>query len=62
MTGIGFRYSRIFLPGLHNGLVRRFPFQRFEVLGKVEGADEGERMRLQALQIRAMEGFDRGHP
>jgi len=42
VTGIGFEYSRVFLPGLNNGLVGRFPSERLEVLGKIEGADERE--------------------
>ena len=28
VTGIGFEYSRVFLPGVNNGLVGRFPSQR----------------------------------
>ena len=62
VTGIGFEYNRIFLPGFNNGLVGCFPSQRLKVFGKVEGADEDEHMRLQALQIKVMEGFDRGPP
>ena len=38
MTGIGFKYSRVFLPGFTNGWVRRFPSERLEVFGKIEGA------------------------
>lgn len=60
VTGIGFESSRIFLPSFNNGLAGCFPSDRLEVFGKVEGADEGEHMRLQALPIRVMEGFDRG--
>ena len=60
MTGIGFEYSRVFLPRVNNGLVRRFPPERFEMLGKIESANEGEHMGFQALQVRVVEGLDRG--
>ena len=60
MTGIGSEYSWIFLPGFNNGLGRCFPSQRLKVFGKFEFADEGENMRLEALQIRVIQGFDRG--
>ena len=56
MTRIGFEYSRIFFPRLNKSLVRRFPSQGLEVLGKVKGTDEGEHMRFQALQVRVMKG------
>ena len=56
VTRVGFKYSRIFLPRLNKSLVRRFPSQRFEVLGKIEGTDEGEHMRFQAIQVRVMKG------
>ena len=60
MTRLGFEYSRVFLPGLNNGLVRRFPSQRLEVFGKVEGAHESEHMGFQALQVRVVKGLDSG--
>ena len=60
MTGIGFEHSQVFLPSVNIGLVRRFPSQRFEVLGKVENANESEYMGFQALQARVVEGFDGG--
>ena len=44
VTGVEFKYSGVFLPGVNNGLVSCFPSQRFEVLGKVEGANENEHM------------------
>ena len=56
VTRIGFEYSRIFLPSLNNGLIRRFPSQRFEVLGKVKGTHKGEHMRFQAFQVGVVKG------
>ena len=53
VTRVGFKYSRIFLPSLNNGLIRRFPSQRFEVLGKVKGTHKGQHMRFQAFQVGA---------
>ena len=58
MTGIGFEYSRVFLPSLRNGLVRRFPSRRFEVFGKVEGANESEHMRFETIQVGVVKGLD----
>lgn len=49
VTRIGFEYSRVLLPSLNNGLIRRFPSDRPEVPGKAKGAHEGEHMRLEAL-------------
>ena len=60
MTRIGFEHSRIFLPGVNNGLVRRFLLQCFEMFGKVKGIHEGKYMRFQVLQIRVMKGLDSG--
>jgi len=60
VTGIGFEYSRVFLPGLNNGLVGGFPSERLEVLGKIESANKGEHMGFQALQVRIVEGLDGG--
>ena len=54
------KVTGFFLPGVNNGLVRRFPSQRFEVLGKIQGADVGEHMRFQAFQIQVMKGFEGG--
>ena len=56
VTRVGFKYSRIFLPRLNKSLVRRFPSQRFEVLGKVKGTHKGQHMRFQALQVKVMKG------
>ena len=60
VTRVGFKYSRIFLPRLNKSLVRRFPSQRFEVLGKVKGTHKGQHMRFQALQVKVMKGLDGG--
>lgn len=60
VTGISFEYSRVFLPSIHNGLVRRFPSQRLQVFGKFEGAGVGQHMSAQALQVAIVEGFDSG--
>ena len=60
MTGIGFEYSRVFLPSVNNGSVGRSPSQCFEVLGKIEGAYEGEHMDVQAFQVRTIQGLGGG--
>ena len=61
MTRVGFEYSRIFLPRLNKSLVRRFPSQRFEVLGKVKRTHKGQHMRFQALPGQGNErGLDGG--
>ena len=60
VTRLGFEYSRGFLPGLNDCLLRRFPSQRLEVLGKVKSAHESEHMRFQALQVRVMKSLDGG--
>ena len=52
----------VFLPSVNNGLARRFPSQRFEVLGKIESAYEGEHMSVQALQVSVVKGLDGGLP
>ena len=60
VTRVGFEYSRVFLPGIHNGLVGCFPSQGLEVSGKVKGANESEHMGFQALQVRVVESLDGG--
>ena len=60
MTGIGFKYSQVFLSSVNNSLVRRFPSQRFGMLEKIEGVYEGEHMSVQALQVRVVQGLDGG--
>ena len=52
----------VFLPSVNNGLARRFPSQRFEVLGKIESAYEGEHMSVQALHVSVVKGLDGGLP
>ncbi len=49
---------RVFGPGLIDGLERGFAVKRYEVLGEVVGRDEGQDMRLQALQIFVVEDLD----
>ena len=44
VTGIGFEYNRVCLPGLNNALVGRFPPERLQMLGKVESANKGQYM------------------
>ena len=46
VTGIGFEYNQVFLPGLNNALLGRFPTERLQMLGKVEGANKGQYMRF----------------
>ena len=48
----------VFGPGLTDGLERGVPAQGLEMLGDVVGCDEGQDMRLQALQIVVMEDLD----
>ena len=59
VTGIGFEYSRVFLPSIHNGLVGRFPSQCFEMFGKVKGTHKGLHMCFQAFQVGIVKGLDR---
>ena len=44
------------MPSLNNGLIRHFTSQGLEVLGKIEGTNEGEHMRFQAFQVRVVKG------
>jgi len=60
VTSIGFEYGRIFLPGVNNGLVRRFPCQGLEVFGEIEGTHKGQHMSFQAVQVGVVKGLDGG--
>ncbi len=52
---VDLEWDRIFGPSLADGLERRSPSQRFEVLGGVVSGDEGLHVGLEALQARVME-------
>ena len=45
-------------PGLTDGLERGLPVQRLEVFGEIEGRNEGQDMRFQALEVFVMEDLD----
>lgn len=59
MTRISFEYSPVFLPDFNDGLVGG-PSEYLEVFGEIEGSDENQHMGLQAFQVWAVEGLDRG--
>ena len=58
MVRVDLEWDRIFGPSLADGLERRSPSQRFEVLGEVVSGDEGLHVGLEALQALVMENLD----
>lgn len=56
VTGVSREYSRSFLPSFNNGLVGRFPSQAFQMLGKVEGANESEDKSFSGAFLRKRTG------
>ena len=59
VTRIDPELARVCFPSVCDGLERCFPPQCLEVLGEVVGPDEREDVRLEAVEIRVVEDFER---